>query len=478
MAKKLMVISDLHIGAGVLDDCDAELERQLIRFFEYVDGQRDSVELVINGDFFDFAQAEPWAGKELESRTADGIPLCFSQEQSLAKLEQICNAHQPVMAALAELARSQKHEIVVMPGNHDVDFFWNAVRAEFLSKIGLDGKGSGLRFHLERHYRPPDHRHVWIEHGNQFDPINDFYVSAADRPSARQLRWGPDALPILLDVAGEPRLVECLGTRFLIRVINRLDEHYPYVDNVKPFSRMFRILRDSAFDSNGGSRKFGIAYWHIAQFLRDRMQSPEGRADLLDKPKDPATLGSWIAMATGSMSKRSKLVLTKRLIECGLHFTDTLEVELLKPEASERLMQTIIDHEEELLPLFEGGTDLLAIDSNEDEMLALAKGALPIVGFDETTALVRAAQALKSNDIRLVVFGHTHERVEMAGYINSGSWTRYWTDPRKAPRWSELKSDNGAKFPYELNFVEVTANKPDGVLVTFDGASTPPRRGR
>ena len=466
MAKKLMIISDLHIGAGVLDDCDKELESQLVRFLEYVEGQPEPVELVINGDFFDFAQAEPWAGKALESATADGVSLCFTAAQSLVKLENICKAHRPLLVALAKLAQSPQHRIVVMPGNHDADFFWPEVREALAAELKSAGGSAGLRFHLERQYRPQDFNHVWIEHGNQFDPVNDFYVTPKGKPKERRLLWGADCPPILPDVTGKPRLVECLGTKFLIHVINRLDEHYPYIDNVKPFSRMFRILRDSALDPRDGSRKFGAAYWHIAKFVKDRMRSPEGRSDLLSQPEDCPTSASWLRTEIEAMSELRKRKLTKRLAETDIGLNDSLMTALDDPDFSERLMQAIIDDPDTLLPLLE---------TDSADTLSLAQGALPVFGFDETKALKRAARDLLHGDIKLVVFGHTHERVDEPGYINSGSWTRYWIDKRKAPRWSDLKSSGGNDFPFELNFVEVSYAKPQGMLVNFEAVSTPDR---
>ena len=72
-----VVISDLHISAGPLDDCDAELERGLVCFISELSSRGEPVELVINGDFIDFAQAPPYEGIELESETDTGVPLCL-----------------------------------------------------------------------------------------------------------------------------------------------------------------------------------------------------------------------------------------------------------------------------------------------------------------------------------------------------------------------------------------------------------------
>ena len=90
MARKLISISDLHISAQALDDFDTEIEDQLVGFLAELGSGSDSVELVINGDFLDFVQAPPAEGGELEAiSSAEGQPLCFTERQSLRKLENI-----------------------------------------------------------------------------------------------------------------------------------------------------------------------------------------------------------------------------------------------------------------------------------------------------------------------------------------------------------------------------------------------------
>src|SRR4051794_1333542 len=95
-----IVISDLHLSAGPLDDCDQELEARLCEFLRMIGTAGDATELVVNGDFLDFVQAEPWEGPELRASTHEGLRLAFTEEQSLAKLENIFQVHQAVFVAL------------------------------------------------------------------------------------------------------------------------------------------------------------------------------------------------------------------------------------------------------------------------------------------------------------------------------------------------------------------------------------------
>src|SRR2546426_318019 len=100
MDRAIFVISDLHISNGALDDFDEELEQHLADFLIWITRRPESCELVINGDFLDFVQGSPWSGRELEGVTKEGVPLCFSEAQSVAKLQAIGRAHPSVFRYL------------------------------------------------------------------------------------------------------------------------------------------------------------------------------------------------------------------------------------------------------------------------------------------------------------------------------------------------------------------------------------------
>ena len=78
---RLLVISDIHIGSGPLDDVRCRVEGGLAWFAEGHCGEPGPTTLVINGDFLDFAQAEPWQSKELESRPRTAF-RCVSPRSS------------------------------------------------------------------------------------------------------------------------------------------------------------------------------------------------------------------------------------------------------------------------------------------------------------------------------------------------------------------------------------------------------------
>src|ERR671939_1307071 len=95
-----LVISDLHLGGGDKDKGDDHVydENQLRRFIEdqaaSPEGRRGDIELIINGDFLEFAQVEPGV------YTLGSSKYWCSQQESLQKLEAIIAGHADIFEAL------------------------------------------------------------------------------------------------------------------------------------------------------------------------------------------------------------------------------------------------------------------------------------------------------------------------------------------------------------------------------------------
>lgn len=278
-SRSIIVISDIHVGAGPLDDCDKELEGHLCDFLHALSERDESVELVINGDFLEFIQAPPWKGRELESHSQDMIPLCHTEEQSVSKLRAIHQEHTAILRSLGQFLSSKvDNKLVIIPGNHDADFYWGNIRDEFTAYVSeADGQvASKIKFHLEQVYRPGDFPEIWIEHGHQYDPLNAFEVNGSPF-------WSEATPPIFKDVDGRDRLFECVGTRLLIKFLNRLDKSYPFVDNVKPFSRFITIFGLSVF-SPSHFIKAAATMWGILRFLSST--TIHHRGDLMDSVEE------------------------------------------------------------------------------------------------------------------------------------------------------------------------------------------------
>jgi UDP-2,3-diacylglucosamine pyrophosphatase LpxH len=457
MDRAIFVISDLHISNGALDDFDEELEGHLASFLTWITRRPEPCELVINGDFLDFVQASPWSGRELESATKDGIALCFSEIQSVAKLEAIGRAHPSVFSGLNTfLSARPENRLVILPGNHDPDFFWPLVREQFAQAVGQAAGSTQLQFCLRRAYRPRGYEWLWIEHGHQFDPVNDFLVEG-------QECWCPDSAPIFQGVDGRNRLYECTGTRFLIQYLNGLDAHYPYVDNVKPFSRFVRLFGTSALASGWGPLYASVAVTKMLSYLTRTAATRYN--DLLSvRAQDGTTLDhaliAWINHA--SDPDRSKLV--KSLRGAGFDLSIPLEMVPQRDDDLARLIDFLAGHPE----VIEG------IGEKDESLLGENPGTLTLkVGFtaDETEELYTGARGIVArNGVTAVIMGHTHEPVSCVKdftYLNTGCWTRYYRfgDEEPTLSWRILRERSYERFPYHLQYAFM---RPDASTVTLE----------
>ena len=464
---RIVVVSDLHMSAGLLEDFDHELEVQFAQFLEErLCRQNEAVELVINGDFLDFVQAPPYSGPDLQGQSPAKLPLCFTQVQSRQKLAAIHDAHGRTFQALNQfLASNPNNALVVLPGNHDPDFFWSGVREDFGRYISLGDTAIAerIRIHLDPAYQPKECPTVWIEHGQQYDPINAFFIS--DYPY-----WSSRNPPILTD-GNQLRLYACLGTRFLIDCLNDLDADYPFVDNVKPFSRFVRLFLVSAVNPHFGPLRAAVAAWRILAYLsRLAVTHP---SNLLGITEIEGMAGTDLIERLQAMVTTDKEQFAR--INRAFPGDRDLGVLLNDKTEQERILAWLADN----LGVLENpnavySPSLLSASGTNDHYLSLQKG----FKLNETALLVDAAikrlDPKGDTQAQLVVMGHTHEPVEKPeglNYFNTGSWTRYYRfDGDERPSaWSMLQNQSYESFPYTLNYVEINVRNPSGAeMICFN----------
>jgi hypothetical protein len=415
--------------------------------------------LVINGDFLDFVQAAPWWGRALEGETAEGLPLCFTERQSADKFEAIRRAHPRVFDALGRfLTTNENNLLVVLPGNHDPDFFWPEIRARFAEAVCGRPGSAQIRFWLTNGYRPADRPWIWIEHGHQHDPANAFVVGGEER-------WTPDKPPIFKSIDGTYRLYECTGTRFMIRYLNALDERYPYVDNVKPFSRFLRIFGASALIPGWAPLDAAIATTMMIGYLT---RTAAGRRrdllglEILNDDIGSHPLVAWVQRA--SDNERSGLA--NDLRARGFVLQVPLEMALERTDDADRLIEFLSEH-----------LDIVADIGEKDlALLGASPGTLTLkTGFtaNETEDLYTAARSVAHRTaVTTVVMGHTHEPIERSGaftFFNTGSWTRYYRfgDKEKTEPWRLLRERSYERFPYLLHYIEVQPGSSSATMKTW-----------
>lgn len=177
----LLVVSDLHLGDALVPGKDslrqfARLNRGLAKFLLHyatatVDGR--PWRLVINGDMIDF----------LHAGLAHGSELALSEDAAVRWLEKVMSHERRVFRALATFIAAG-HQVVIVKGNHDVQFHFATVQRRFLTLLSelwarwapragvLPTEAERAAFEGRVSFRDWFYYEkdlVYIEHGNQYD---------------------------------------------------------------------------------------------------------------------------------------------------------------------------------------------------------------------------------------------------------------------------------------------------------------------
>ncbi len=256
----ILIVSDLHLSEG-LDPRTGKTSRledflrddafaRFLRYHEEIKSQprfggRPWL-LILNGDIFDFLQVVslPREGRPLRgvkgvaryrelSADERNYGLGTTPLESAWKLKQIARGHPRFFAALGWFV-ARGNEIVVLPGNHDVELHWRRVQERFI----LEAKRAYTREWRRRSGDPPasletchqrirfypwiyhEPGHIYVEHGGQYEALNHI----------------PDFLkPVLPD--DPKRIALPWGSLFVRYVFNRVETIHPFADNVKPLTR-------------------------------------------------------------------------------------------------------------------------------------------------------------------------------------------------------------------------------------------------
>jgi UDP-2,3-diacylglucosamine pyrophosphatase LpxH len=248
----ILVVSDLHLLTG----CDPVTGRVNPRenfladnaFARFLEAKRQTVPdgnplLVINGDSMDFLRITdiPKTDEDFALWEADLAQIGYHPKRPLRhtlvkkerryglrtddyktvwKFRQIVRGHPVFFAALGEWVRSGGR-LVFLKGNHDLEFHWTllqqAIRQELAKRAGDLAHGSAIQFH-EDWYQI---QNVYIEHGHRFEAMTR--------------------------VDGEPTIFRGdevrfpFGSFFNKFVINDLEKLDPFLDNIKPTSKVLMV---------------------------------------------------------------------------------------------------------------------------------------------------------------------------------------------------------------------------------------------
>ncbi len=249
MAKQFkLVISDFHLGKGhSLSDGlpnpfeDFHLDRvfaELLAYYSTGSGRQgaDEVELVINGDFFDYLAVD----------VSGRYPEALFEDVALESTKLICQGHDEAMSALRLFAATPGCSIRYNMGNHDPAIVWPSVQAYLETIIGAK-----ILFAFDD-YSFDD---VRIEHGHQHEVQNQF--------DTRQL-----VLPAGVLGREKPVINFPFGCFFVTQYLNKMRKQRAYIHQVVPFRLYLRwaFINDFWFALKSG---IGVCLFFITmRFIR------------------------------------------------------------------------------------------------------------------------------------------------------------------------------------------------------------------
>lgn len=388
------VISDLHLGMGHLADghtwhpledfraeADAAFDRLLARM-----AKENADELIINGDWIDFLQLEPFAYQD-SLYSKNGQRLGWTEEESLEKLEncKAANAHKDFFDKLGDFLRAGA-KLTVMLGNHDPDLFWPKVQEE-IRKLLQPAEREQVEFVRTFVRRGTAH----VEHGNQHcspenrfqDPENIFHQCVSDGKVRFEMVW---------------------GSIFVMEFFNSLEQAHPYADKIKPTaSAVWLGIKNGWIDGEAGGKfvKFlkgaGIPWHSLAELLVEQRRSPK---ELIRSIKD---------------KKLSNQLL--QVYNADPEFRKEFDEEIAQTPDEEWKSINTPDNDppvglDELTPASDEATVTLGLFRDDVEFRGVRR-------------------LLKQMGVAQVIFGHTHTEIDGGGahvliknYYNTGTWMR------------------------------------------------------
>ena len=210
-----LIMSDLHLADGhpVLD-CFGDLQQSafdgLLSAACSISplGTATDVELIINGDCFDFLVTSPY---DTQGVTNNAI--------ATRKFESIITAHHAFFASLRRFIATKGRHVTFIPGNHDIELALVAIQQRITQEITGVAEHPAIQFCLPRFYRPLPG--VYIEHGNHYDFWNHT-IEGLWNSQGQPLSTQPTTIPL------------SVGSRYFQQAAHPVSIAYPYFDHFEP----------------------------------------------------------------------------------------------------------------------------------------------------------------------------------------------------------------------------------------------------
>jgi len=402
----VFMISDLHVGDPKephLEDFNKDDDFQRLLADVIPERHAGPSTLVIAGDFIDFPQVLPGLG-----RHKMGKRFGATEQQSLAKMERVIVGHPKVFGALEDFV-NKGNQVVVLPGNHDIDLHWPSVFERLREALG-GAPPPKICFVKEGEIHE---KRIHIEHGNQYSFDN----------------WFEHWTDPIVDAPDGPRIERPWGTLFMDIVYNDIENLYPFVNKVYPHSVYAQIILRSIKDTENVSAKAlgRLLLFFVLRGKRFIWEHLLGREEDFDEEKilSAEAIQSFLADlgAEGPVERLNEIAL------------ETF------------LMASLVDP-----------SDLSSAKMDQYGLDAVDRGLLG--RNDERGIKRRQKEFLESGEVDVLAFGHTHVAEDgnlapMWGPLdprrsfNTGSWMPhvqigqlqkpYWKDLRSLPQTHEIQ---------------------------------------
>lgn len=229
--KTILVISDLHLGAGKMIKGrrnfleDFFFDRELVEFLDYYNNgiyDEQEVELVINGDFLDLL-AVPFINYFDDE--------FWSEKAAVEKMRMIIRAHKEVMDALKRFAAKPKRKILYIIGNHDAELVFDSVKEIFFNVFNEEDRHKVTLSNSITEYCPVSK--VYIKHGHQYEIAHQFDQEGS----------------VIESHNGKRYFLAPWGSYYVTRVVNKFKEERSYINSVKPIKTflIFGLIFDTFY---------------------------------------------------------------------------------------------------------------------------------------------------------------------------------------------------------------------------------------
>ncbi len=399
-----LIVSDLHLADGTsILDCFGDRQEAafegLLTAASSLDsllGRADHVELIINGDCFDFLVTTPYNSNKTTNATT-----------SVQKIDRIIAAHRPFFSTLHRFIAHPGRRVTFTTGNHDLELCFAEVRQRIIHAITENEQVSEdkrIYFCPMRFYRPVPT--VYIEHGNNYDFWNHAVLGIWDA-QGQPLDRNPETL------------IRSVGSRYFQSASHIISTQYAYFDHFDP--------------PMSSTRQIALLCLLDAELLinvaQDTMQ-------LLSYPRQP--------LANLSLLDRRNPV---RLFEEAMQDFAAFQTDMVMqkqdwtPIASHTETTSI---SQEDITAFITAREALALPTPE----AIAALCTPAsYAMSEDVAVGMHSVLENDSTLRYAIAGHTHlMRVDQTSdgaaqqqvYFNTGSWTTHLALPKPEEVTPEL----------------------------------------